>query len=141
MEDCIMPRLFRESPVNSIWEGSGNVQCLDMLRAMHHNPGSVDAYMDEVQAAAGADRRLDRYVARLGSELVDPSAIEYRARSVVEKMALALQGSLLVRYGNPTVADAFCTARLGGDSSGLTFGALPRGVDCTAIIQRAAPVL
>jgi putative acyl-CoA dehydrogenase len=141
MEDCIMPRLFRESPVNSIWEGSGNVQCLDMLRAMGRNKGSVEAYMDEVQAAAGADRRLDRYVARLGSELVDPSAIEYRARSVVEKMALALQGSLLVRYGNAAVADAFCAARLGGDTSGLTFGTLPRGVDCAAIIQRAAPVL
>jgi putative acyl-CoA dehydrogenase len=80
-------------------------------------------------------------VARLGSELVDPSAIEYRARSVVEKMALALQGSLLVRYGNPAVADAFCAARLQGDTSGLTFGTLPRGVDCTAIIKRAAPVL
>jgi len=110
MEDCIMPRLFRESPVNSIWEGSGNVQCLDMLRAMGRNPGSVDAYMDEVQTAAGSNRHLDQYVARLGSELLDPSAIEYRARGVVEKMALALQGSLLVRFGDPAVADAFCAS-------------------------------
>ena len=141
MEDCIMPRLFRESPVNSIWEGSGNVQCLDMLRAMHRNPGSVDAYMDEVGAAAGADRRLDAYVATLGRELKDAEHIEYRARRVVEKMALALQGSLLVRFGNPAVADAFCAARLEGHTSGLTFGTLPRGVDCAAIIQRAAPVL
>nr|WP_295775959.1 acyl-CoA dehydrogenase family protein [Rhodoferax sp.] len=141
MEDCIMPRLFRESPVNSIWEGSGNVQCLDMLRAMGRNPGSVDAYMDEVQAAAGTDRRLDQYVARLGSELLDPSAIEYRARGVVEKMALALQGSLLVRYGNHAVADAFCASRLGEHSSGLTFGAMPRGLDCAAIIERATPRL
>jgi putative acyl-CoA dehydrogenase len=141
MEDCIMPRLFRESPVNSIWEGSGNVQCLDMLRAMGRNPGSVDAYMDEVQAAAGSDRRLDQYVARLGSELLDPSAIEYRARGVVEKMALALQGSLLVRFGNHAVADAFCASRLGEHNSGLTFGALPRGLDCAAIIQRATPRL
>lgn len=141
MEDCIMPRLFRESPVNSIWEGSGNVQCLDMLRAMHRNAGSVDTYMNEVQAAAGADRRLDQYVARLGSELLDPSAIEYRARGLVEKMALALQGSLLVRSGNAAVADAFCASRLGGDSSGLTFGNLPRGVDCAGIIQRATPVM
>ncbi|MEI8158329.1 MAG: acyl-CoA dehydrogenase family protein [Burkholderiales bacterium] len=141
MEDCIMPRLFRESPVNSIWEGSGNVQCLDMLRAMSRNPGSVEAYMDEVKAAAGADRRLDQYVSNLGRELKDAEDIEYRARRVVEKMALALQGSLLVRYGNMAVADAFCAARLGGDTSGLTFGALPRGVDCAAIIQRAAPVL
>jgi putative acyl-CoA dehydrogenase len=139
MEDCIMPRLFRESPVNSIWEGSGNVQCLDMLRAMSRNPGSVDAYMNEVQAAAGADTRLDRYVARLGAELVDPSAIEYRARGVVEKMALALQGSLLVRFGHTAVADAFCAARLGEHNSGLTFGNLPRGLDCAAIIERATP--
>ena len=141
MEDCIMPRLFRESPVNSIWEGSGNVQCLDMLRAMGRSPGSVDAYMAEVQAAAGTDRRLDQYVAHLGSELLDPSAIEYRARGIVEKMALALQGALLVRHGNAAVADAFCASRLGGDSSGLTFGNLPRGVDCAAIIQRATPVV
>ncbi len=139
MEDCIMPRLFRESPVNSIWEGSGNVQCLDMLRAMNRTPGSVDAYMREVQEAAGVDARLDRYVARLGAELVDPSALEYRARGVVEKMALALQGSLLVRFGNQAVADAFCAARLGEHSSGLTFGNLPRGLDCAAIIQRATP--
>ena len=139
MEDCIMPRLFRESPVNSIWEGSGNVQCLDMLRAMGRNPGSVDAYMDEVQAGAGSDRRLDQYVARLGSELLDPSSIEYRARGVVEKMALALQGSLLVRYGDQAVADAFCASRLGEHSSGLTFGAMPRGLDCAAIIERATP--
>jgi putative acyl-CoA dehydrogenase len=141
MEDCIMPRLFRESPVNSIWEGSGNVQCLDMLRAMHRNPGSVEAYMDEVRAGSGADRRLDQYVVNLGIELEDTEDIEYRARRVVEKMALALQGSLLVRFGHPAVADAFCAARLQGDTSGLTFGALPRGLDCTAIIQRAAPVL
>ncbi|MFZ3128089.1 MAG: acyl-CoA dehydrogenase family protein [Rhodoferax sp.] len=141
MEDCIMPRLFRESPVNSIWEGSGNVQCLDMLRAMRRAPGSVETYMAEVQAAAGADARLDRYVAQLGRELADLADIEYRARGVVEKMALALQGSLLVRHGNAAVADAFCASRLGGDSSGLTFGNLPRGLDCGAIIQRATPQL
>jgi putative acyl-CoA dehydrogenase len=141
MEDCIMPRLFRESPVNSIWEGSGNVQCLDMLRAMRRAPGSVETYMAEVQAAAGADARLDRYVAQLGRELADLDDIEYRARGVVEKMALALQGSLLVRHGNAAVADAFCASRLGGDSSGLTFGNLPRGLDCGAIIQRATPQL
>lgn len=140
MEDCIMPRLFRESPVNSIWEGSGNVQCLDMLRAMHRQPGAVDAFMAEVQAGRGADVRLDRAIARLGSELADQADIEYRARGVVEKMALALQGSLLLRSGNAAVADAFCASRLAGDCSGLTFGNLPRGVDCAAIIARATPV-
>jgi putative acyl-CoA dehydrogenase len=141
MEDCIMPRLFRESPVNSIWEGSGNVQCLDMLRAMRRNAGSVETFMAEVQAGAGADARLDRYVAQLSKEFADASDIEYRARGVVEKMALALQGSLLVRFGHAAVADAFCASRLGGQSSGLTFGNLPRGVDCSAIIERATPLM
>ena len=141
MEDSIMPRLFRESPVNSIWEGSGNVQCLDMLRAMHRTPGSVDAFMAEVQTGRGADARLDRAIATLGSELADQADIEYRARGVVEKMALALQGTLLLRSGNAAVADAFCASRLTGDTSGLTFGNLPRGVDCAAIIERATPQL
>jgi putative acyl-CoA dehydrogenase len=141
MEDCIMPRLFRESPVNSIWEGSGNVQCLDMLRAMSRNQGSMETYMAEVQAAAGTDKRLDQYVAQLGRELADTADIEYRARAVVEKMALALQGSLLVRYGNPAVADAFCASRLTEKSSGLVYGSLPPGVDCVAIIKRATPML
>ena len=102
---------------------------------------NLKKYMDEVQKAGGTDRRLDQYVARLGSELLDPSAIEYRARGVVEKMALALQGSLLVRYGNPAVADAFCASRLGEHYSGMTFGAMPRGLDCAVIIERATPRL
>lgn len=140
MEDCIMPRLFRESPVNSIWEGSGNVQCLDMLRAMSRNRGSAETFMAEVQEAAGTDKRLDQYVAQLGREFTDHADIEYRARGVVEKMALALQGSLLVRYGNPAVADAFCASRLAEKGSGLAYGNLPRAVDCAAIIKRATPV-
>jgi len=97
--------------------------------------------MAEVQSAGGADRRLDAYVAQLDAELADRGDIEYRARAVVEKMALALQGSLLVRHGNAAVADAFCASRLTGASSGLTFGNLPRGVDCSAIIERAMPRL
>jgi putative acyl-CoA dehydrogenase len=141
MEDCIMPRLFRESPVNSIWEGSGNVQCLDMLRAMHRNPGSVETYMAEVKLGLGSDPHLDGFVAQLDGELADLSDIEYRARGVVEKMALALQGSLLVRHGNSAVADAFCASRLSGQVSGRTFGNLPRGVDCAGIIVRATPLL
>ena len=141
MEDCIMPRLFRESPVNSIWEGSGNVQCLDMLRAMHRNPGSVETYMAEVKLGLGSDPHLDRFVAQVDGELADLSDIEYRARGLVEKMALALQGSLLVRHGNAAVAAAFCASRLSGLASGLTFGSLPRGVDCAAIITRATPLL
>lgn len=141
MEDCIMPRLFRESPINSIWEGSGNVQCLDMLRAMNRNTGSVEVLMTEARAAAGSDPRLDRFVEQLGTALADTTDIEYRARTLVEKMATALQGSLLVRYGNPAIADAFCASRLTAEYSGRTYGNLPRGVDCAAIIQRATPVL
>jgi len=137
MEDSIMPRLFRESPVNSIWEGSGNVQCLDMLRAMQREPGSLEVFMAELRQAAGANRHLDDYTARLGREFADLADIEYRARGIVEKMALALQGALLVRHGNAAVADAFCSSRLSGQSSGLVYGNLPRGVDCAAIIRRA----
>ena len=139
MEDCIMPRLLRESPVNSIWEGIGNVQCLDMLRAMQREPGSLEAYMAEVKLGAGANRHLDAYVAALGREFADLSDIEYRARAITEKMALALQGSLLVRYGDQAVADAFCASRLSGESSGLVYGNLPRGVDCASIVRRATP--
>jgi len=141
MEDCIMPRLLRESPINSIWEGSGNVQCLDMLRAMHRTPGALDAFLGEVHLARGTDARLDAAIATLEQELVDTTDLEYRARGVVEKMALALQGSLLVRQGNTAVADAFCAARLDGTRSGLAFGNLPRGVDCATIIERATPRL
>lgn len=141
MEDCIMPRLFREAPVNSIWEGSGNVQCLDMLRAMRHDPNSAETLMTEVQAASGHDQRLDHFVAQLAQALADSADIEYRARSLVEMMALAWQGSLLVRYANPAIADAFCASRLTGENSGRAYGNLPRGVDCTAIIQRATPTL
>jgi len=139
MEDCIMPRLFRESPVNAIWEGSGNVQCLDILRSMSKDPDSVDAFMSEVKKAVGIDRRLDQYIVELDRELADFADIEYRARTVVEKMALALQASLLIRQGDPAVADAFCASRLSGRNSGLAFGNLPRGINCDAIIRRATP--
>ena len=141
MEDSIMPRLFRESPVNSIWEGSGNVQCLDMLRAMQREPASLETFMAELRLAAGANKHLDRFVAQLVGEFADLDELEYRARTVVEKMALALQGALLVRHGNPNVADGFCASRLSGKSSGLVYGNLPRGVDCAAIIKRATPAV
>ena len=137
MEDSIMPRLFRESPVNAIWEGSGNVQCLDMLRAMQREPGSLETYMAELQLAAGGNRHLDQYVAGLAKEFADRADIEYRARAIVERMALALQGALLVRHGDTAVADGFCLSRLSGTASGLVYGNLPRGIDCAAIIRRA----
>jgi putative acyl-CoA dehydrogenase len=138
VEESIMPRLFRESPLNGIWEGSGNVMCLDVLRAMAREPQALEAFMAELDAAAGADRHLEAAVARVRNELSDLDGIEPRARRVVEAMALAFQGSLLVRFGHPAVADAFCASRLAGDE-GLALGTLPPGVDVGTIVERARP--
>jgi putative acyl-CoA dehydrogenase len=138
VEESGMPRLFRESPLASIWEGSGNVQCLDVLRAMARTPPALEAFLAEVDAAQGADARLDGFAAELREELTDLEDVESRARRVVEWMALALQGSLLVRYGDPAVADAFCASRLDGDA-GRAFGTLPSGADFGRIIERHAP--
>ncbi len=136
VEESILPRLFRESPLNGIWEGSGNVMCLDVLRAMNREPQALDRYLGELDAAAGADARYDAAVARVRKEFGDIAGIEARARRVVEAMALALQGSLLLRFGHPAVADAFCASRLAGEE-GLAFGTLPPGVDAGAVIDRA----
>jgi putative acyl-CoA dehydrogenase len=140
VEESGMPRLYRESPLASIWEGSGNVQCLDVLRAIVRSPESVDAFFAEVAEAGGAEPRLDSYVASLRDELADVEAIESRARRVVERMALALQGSLLVRHCDPAVADAFCASRLAGDW-GQAFGTMPAGTDFERIIDRHSPHL
>jgi putative acyl-CoA dehydrogenase len=140
VEESGMPRLFRESPLNSIWEGSGNVQCLDVLRAMVKSPASVEAFFAEVQEGAVAEPRLSAFATQLRDELPgDLETIESRARRLVEKMALALQGSLLVRYGDEAVADAFCASRLSGDW-GQAFGTLPAGTDFARIIERHRPV-
>ncbi|WP_109505201.1 acyl-CoA dehydrogenase family protein [Nocardioides speluncae] len=137
VEESGLPRLYREAPLPSIWEGSGNVAALDTLRAMARQPEAVGAFFDEVALAAGADARLDDAVARVQKDLSALDDIEYRARRVVEQMALVLQGSLLVRHGDPAVADAFCASRLGGDW-GVAFGTLPTGVDVGRIISRTA---
>ncbi|UOZ04385.1 acyl-CoA dehydrogenase family protein [Amycolatopsis sp. WQ 127309] len=137
VEESGMPRLYREAPLMSIWEGSGNVAALDALRAMGRQPESVAAFFEEVELAAGGDARLDDAVDRVRKELTDLDGIEYRARRLVESLALVLQGSLLVRHGDPAVADAFCASRFGGDW-GIAFGTLPAGVDTGAIIERAA---
>jgi len=136
VEDSGMPRLFRESPLMSIWEGSGNVAALDTLRALARQPESLAAFFDEVDLAAGADSRLDDAVARVRKELTDLDDIEYRARRVVEQLALVFQGSLLVRHAPTAVADAFCGSRLGGDW-GVAFGTLPVGVDTATLVERA----
>ncbi len=140
VEESMLPRLYREAPLNSIWEGSGNVICLDVLRAMGRSPEAVDAFFAEVGLAGGADPRLDAFVDELRRELNDFSAIEGRARRLVERLALALQGSLLLRHAPGPVAEAFCASRLAGDR-GLAFGTLPAGIDCEAVIERARPAL
>ncbi len=138
MEDSPLPRLFRESPVNAIWEGSGNVQCLDALRAMARTPDTVAAFFAEVGKARGANPALDRWIDALGKEMRDLADLEYRARDLVDRMALALQAALLVQHAPACVADAYCASRLTGSGHG-NYGALPRGVDCAAIIERATP--
>jgi putative acyl-CoA dehydrogenase len=136
VEESGMPRLFRESPLGSIWEGSGNVQCLDVLRAMIKSPASLEAFFAEVEEGAVSEPRLQAYAGALREDLPgDVETIELRARHLVERMALALQGSLLVRYGDEAVADAFCASRLSGDW-GQAFGTLPAGTDFTRIVER-----
>ena len=138
-EESGMPRIFRESPLMSIWEGSGNVQCLDALRAMVKSPASYEAFFAEVGEASGSDPRLDAFIQKVQKSVTgDPETLEVRARRVVEGMALAFQASLLVRHGDPAVADAFCASRLGGDW-GEAFGTLPAGTDFKRIIERSAP--
>lgn len=136
VEESGMPRLFRESPLNSIWEGAGNVQALDVLRALHREPGVLDAFLQEVGEARGADRRLDAAVRNVRATLADTENAEAGARGRVERLALVLQGSLLVRYAPQAVADAFCASRLGGES-GFSFGTLPAAADTSAIVERA----
>ncbi|WP_424186769.1 acyl-CoA dehydrogenase family protein [Actinokineospora sp. G85] len=137
VEDSGMPRLYREAPLNSIWEGSGNVAALDVLRALAKEPETAQALFTELATTQGADRHLDDTVARLGRELSDVAGIQARARRVVELMALALQASLLVRHAPAPIADAFCATRLGGDW-GNAYGTLPASADVTAILDRAA---
>ncbi|MEV8315995.1 acyl-CoA dehydrogenase family protein [Streptomyces sp. NPDC059900] len=138
VEESGMPRLLRESPLNSIWEGSGNVQALDVLRALQREPQALNAFLQEVGLARGADHRLDGAIKALLTELADLDGIEARARRLTERMALVLQGSLLVRYAPPEVADAYCASRLGGDW-GSAFGTLPHSLDLASVVERAAP--
>jgi len=133
LEESGMPRLFRESPLNSIWEGSGNVNALDLLRVLAREPDAVAAYGDEVDASAGADTRLDAAWKELRQDLREPD--EAQARVLAERMALVLQGSLLVRHAPSAVADAFVGSRIAGDH-GYAAGTLPRGTDLDAILDR-----
>lgn len=138
MENHIMPRLFRESPVNAIWEGSGNVQCLDILRAIEKQPDVLDAYFAELERAKGADKHLDQFMVKLKDEFTDNKALQYRARTIADSMAVGLQAALLIQHASPDIADAFCAGRL-NVSSGFNYGTLPRGLKCAEIVERASP--
>jgi putative acyl-CoA dehydrogenase len=139
VEEWGLARLYREAPLNSIWEGSGNVQCLDVLRAIEKSPESLAALFEEIGQARGSDARLDAFVRDLRADLGRSEDLEIRARRLVERLALALQASLLVRHAPREIADAFCASRLGGDG-GKAFGTLPAGTDFGAILARALAV-
>jgi putative acyl-CoA dehydrogenase len=138
VEESILPRLYREAPVNSTWEGSGNVQCVDVLRAFAREPDVRAAFLLELAEGARRDPRLARHVAALQDDLDAGETGEYGARALLSRMAVALQASVLLESGNAQVADAFCAARLGA-GRGLVYGELPPGIDCAALIERAAP--
>ena len=140
VEDSGIPRLYRQAPLNSIWEGSGNVICLDVLRALSKSPEAGDALLAELDAVHGADPRLDRARTTLVDRLQRPDLDEGEARRLTESMAVALQGACLVRHGPAPVADAFCDTRLDTDS-GMSFGTLPSGVDFGAILERGRAVM
>ncbi|MBJ7347713.1 MAG: acyl-CoA dehydrogenase family protein, partial [Thermoleophilaceae bacterium] len=145
VEDSGMPLIYRDSPLASIWEGSGNVAALDVLRAMAKEREGLPVFLDECYLAAGANRYLDKHLEQLGSRLGamispdDPHFIDaqFSARRVVEDLAIALQASLLVRNAPAAVSDAFCAARIG--DGGRVYGTLPKGVDAKAIIERVLP--
>jgi putative acyl-CoA dehydrogenase len=139
VEESLMPRLYREMPVNSIWEGSGNIMCLDVLRALQRTPEAGEALRAELLPARGAEPRLDRFLQRLDTVLA-ARPDEAQARRLAEMLVLAVQGALLVRFAPPAVADAFCASRLEGER-GAAFGTLPASADAAAIVERAAPAI
>jgi putative acyl-CoA dehydrogenase len=140
VEESGMPLLFRESPLNSVWEGSGNVNALDVLRALSREPEALNAWIVEVGRARGEDDRFDRAVDGVLEQLADTSELELRARRLAGQMAAVLQGALLLQHAPAPVADAFCASRLGHEFGG-TMGTLPRGIDLRSIVDRATPVL
>ena len=139
VEESILPRLYREAPVNSVWEGSGNVICLDVLRAIERHPETLHVLLGELETARGGDRRLDAELDRLKAYLLNQEQQEDQARLLVEQLALALMGALLVRHAPSAIADTFCASRFDDDVIGRQLGTLPRGLDLAAIINRAQP--
>lgn len=136
VEESVLPRLYREAPVNSIWEGSGNVMCLDVLRAMTKEPGALEAMLGELKLGAERNSTLSAHIQRIETELQEPQHLEINARRLVEHMAVGLQASLLVRHAPSPIADAFCATRL-GDGTGHSLGTLPSGTPFRSIIERA----
>jgi putative acyl-CoA dehydrogenase len=136
VEEANLARLYRQAPLNSIWEGSGNIQCLDVLRAAMKEPESLQAVFGEVKAAQGENKHLDTEMAKLATDFADTASLEVRARGLVERLALCLQASVLIRAGNSVVSDAFCESRLGGQH-GAAFGTLSAKAPFDALINRA----
>jgi len=136
VEETMMPRLYRQAPLNSIWEGSGNIQCLDVLRALAREPETREALFAELAAAGGRDRHYDAALARLPCLLEDAATLEYRSRAVVERTALLLQAAVLLRAGQEEIAAAFCRSRLAGEH-GLAFGTLGPDAPVALLIGRA----
>lgn len=140
VEESPLPRLYRDAPLNSIWEGSGNVQCLDLLRAVQKEPETLKITLDELRVARGGNKHFDSFVKRIESEFKRLEDLETRARSLAELLGLGLEGALLVQQAPAEVADAFCASRLAGES-GSVFGTLPASTNFTAIIERSRPKL
>ena len=136
MEDGPMPRLYREAVINSIWEGSGNVQCLDVLRAMHKTPDTLRAYFNEVNVALGQHPLFDAAVQKIKAEFEDMQQLEFRARAVVDQLAVVMQAALLLQHAPSFVSHAFCQSRL-GQQGAHNYGTLPVDVDAKAIIARS----
>ncbi len=139
MQESLTSRLFRDSPINAIWEGSGNIQCLDLIRAMRRTPKSLEVLLAELDAARGTDARYDAALAALHAELADPVDLEYRSREIIERIALTFQAAILLHRGHPAVTEAFLASRLSpsGAGSGRLYGTLPRGLDLEPILERA----
>ncbi|WP_333909557.1 acyl-CoA dehydrogenase family protein [Vibrio algivorus] len=136
VEENVLSRLYREAPVNSIWEGSGNVQCLDLLRVLHKEPETLQALMAELEQARGQHPLLDKHLEQLNVAFKDSENIEMRARQIMEQLALAWQAATLFIHGEPLIAHAFADSRL--STQGFhQYGTLPCHIDCDAIIQRA----
>jgi putative acyl-CoA dehydrogenase len=137
VEDSVLPRLYRDIPVNSIWEGSGNVQCLDVLRSMKKEPESIEAVFTELERAQNLNENYDRFLSNLKDEFSDLENLEFRARIIVEKFALCLQAKVLLETAPDFVSEAFCISRL-SENKNLNFGTLPVGVEVKKIIERGS---